>query len=121
MSSSETAELLGYVDQLVRTTRDGLIQWQRPNPTTFSWSTQGPPIGAVVIQRVERRRLPTMPPEDYVLQVLDPQYGTSPRVMLEGEKDRVVFEKLKELYETIASSISRKNLDFFRSILPKPG
>jgi len=41
--------------------------------------------------------------------------------MLEGEKDRVVFEKLKELYETIASSISRKNLDFFRSILPKPG
>ena len=118
MLSAEQQEMLGYVEQLITMTQGGRLQWERPNPSSYGWTSRsraGAPTGVEVIQRLESARGPV-----FVLQVVDPQKPQQPRVSLESTADQSIAEKLKELYDSIGTHIARGNLDFFRSILPKP-
>ena len=53
----------------------------------------------------------------YVFQAMDTRQGQA-RFSITGAEDEAVNQKLEKLYDTISGGISRKALDFLKSLLP---
>ncbi len=121
MPGLEPSELNAYLEELIAATRAGSIVWARVNPSTFAWDTQSPVLAKVILQQVERRVPPTSPiakiEKQYVFQVFDMGQGQQ-RLSLNGADDPLVNQKLDYLFESISSELSRRDLDFLKSLLP---
>jgi hypothetical protein len=126
MPSPEFTELLNYIEQLIVATRSGSMVWARANPTTLTWDTQTPTPAKLVLQRLDRRQVTLQvgkPVEItkriYVFQAFDMK-TVQQKLSLSGAEDENVNQKLEALFESITSTLSQKDLEFLKSILP-PG
>jgi len=124
MPSLEITEFLSYIEQLTVATRSGSVEWTRVNPTTFTWDTIKPTPARLSLQRVDRRdrvvkagRPMVITSKHYVFQAVDPEEGLQ-KLSISGADDPDVNQKLEALYDAISSGLSRKGLDFLKSLLP---
>jgi hypothetical protein len=141
MSTMPTeTELLAYLDELIEASRAGKIPWGQGNPTTFVWDvpnraritlqqTSGvrggpqaimrPRRPGVVLPPVQQRPpTPAVPFTSYVFQVQELATNVM-RIHTQNEDTTSVGKKLAELYQNITTNLSRKNLDFLKSLVPK--
>lgn len=125
MASPEFSEFIDYGNKLLDATRSGDIDWTKANPTTFVWEVKSPKRARVTLQQVDRRErdqatraLKTT--RAYVFNVHDLATGAvaNQRLSVSGTDDPEVNEILKTLFETIASGVTRKGLDFLKSVIP---
>jgi hypothetical protein len=129
MTSSESEGLQAYISDLITATNAGKVNWRTVNPTTFIWET-GPPRNArVSLQRVDRvvqvavsqavgpPRMAQQFQSSYVFQAFDGRTPT-PVLSVDTSGDPELTKRITELFELVKSSVSRKTLDFLRSILP---
>jgi hypothetical protein len=124
--ASEKDQVIIYLDQLIASTAKDTVAWAKANPTTYVWHPPQQGGSKIIIQRIERvtnileadprggarRRIDN----DFVFQVLDP--ASVEKLLVDGRNDPVFNAKLKTLFEGIESSLTRKGLSFFKSILP---
>ena len=114
----ETDELLAYLAQLIETTSTGSVNWAEANPTTYTWDSTVPGRGGkVAIQAISRRDQSGIPRRAYVFTVVDPRTNVQ-KLAIDGGTDVEVNQKLKDLFNAVQASITRKGLDFLKSILP---
>ncbi len=52
MSETEIDALVAYVDDLLKATSEGKIEWTSINSTTFMWNRTTPPLARLELQRV---------------------------------------------------------------------
>ena len=118
-NKTETNEFLAYLTQLIEGTNKGSLNWTEANPTTYTWHSNAPGRGGkVAIQAVQRRNQYGAKDWYFVFTVAEPTTGVQ-KLALDGGTDAEVNKKLQELFQAIASSITRKGLDFLKSILPQ--
>lgn len=124
METNESKELFLYIDQIIKATQNGTIEWARANPTTFIWTVSQQKGARVIIQRVERAsrtpdeagRLVVKKSTTYVLHATD-ETGVV-KLNVNGEEDAEANNKLEELFNVLTKNISRKGLDFLKSLIP---
>lgn len=130
MSGPESKELQTYLEEIIAATRQGSIQWEAANPTTFVWDTgslvKGARLSLQLVNRVIRpvgiggitgspRRIPS-----YILQAFQIDTGTrSLKVSINGSEDESTNKQLETLYEFIKTGVSRKGLDFLKDLIPR--
>jgi len=120
MPSPESSQYKSYFDQLIEAVGNGSMVWEDANPTTFVWESK-PPAAKLSIQRLERtqaigvvKRIVT-----YLFQAYEVRSGQQvQRVSLNGAEDPDLNGQLENLFGAIKSEISRKRLEFLKSILP---
>jgi hypothetical protein len=110
-------EVLAYLSDVAAATTAGKIAWKPVNPTTFSWDTSFP-AAKVNFQRVNVVNA-TGPQKIYVFQVFNMAEGAKTVLAVRTDEYPELAEKLAELYELVVSSVSLKNLNFLRQMLPK--
>jgi hypothetical protein len=128
MPSPEITEFQTYLDGLIEATRNGSVQWNMVNPTTYVWESGGLGKGARVnLQRLDRtvavrapggaivsKRMPS-----YIFQASERSEGEIiQRVFIESGQDEELNRKFDVLYEVIKSGLSTKGMEFLKSILP---
>jgi hypothetical protein len=114
----ETDELLAYLAQLIESTSKGSLNWAEANPTTYTWQSNTPGrVGKLAIQAVQRKNQYGSKDWYFVFTVAEPTTGVQ-KLAVDGGTDAEVNKKLQELFKAIASSITRKGLDFLKRILP---
>src|SRR5262249_47119846 len=109
-NTPETAELITYLTSLLESTRAGKVNWGKTNPSTFLWNTPSPKNANVGLQKVPKQGGSI----SYNFSVVD---GNVQKLVVEGEPPEV-NRLLGELFEAVETSITRKGLDFLKSILP---
>jgi hypothetical protein len=128
MSETEIDALVAYVDDLLKATSEGKIEWTSVNPTTFMWNRTTPPLARLELQRVIQIdqvtkvvngvNVPT--PERRNIQILTvndlSRNGMS--VTINGAQDPRINEKLGSIYDSISGGIEGKKLNFLKSTLP---
>ncbi len=128
MSQTEIDALLAYVDDLLKATLEGKIEWTSINPTTFMWNRSTPPLARLELQRVIQidqvtkvvngANVPT--PERRNMQILT-VYDLSRsgmNVTINGAQDPRINEKLGSIFDSISGGIEGKKMDFLKSTLP---
>ena len=128
MSQAEIDALLAYVDDLLKATSEGKIEWTSINPTTFMWNRSTPPLARLELQRVIQidqvtkvvngANVPT--PERRNMQILT-VYDLSRNgmnVTINGAQDPRINEKLGSIFDSISGGIEGKKMDFLKSTLP---
>jgi hypothetical protein len=127
MPVSEREALVAYVDDLMKATTAGKIDWNQYNPTTFVWMRVTDPMASLALQRVESSWPKTRIDPDgkkvnmtektfnYILSVSSPG---SMNVTISGQDDPRIKEKLGAIYEGLESGIVEKKLNFLRRTLP---
>jgi hypothetical protein len=123
MPIPETDELKAYLDQLIEAARTGLMVWVEINPTTFVWDSKAP-VGRLSLQRVERNQ-PTLEKgvagikksRSYLLQAFEGL--TVQRLSLSSSNNPELNSKLETLYEVVKTELTRRDLDFLKSLLPR--
>jgi len=126
MPSVKHEALADYIDELVKATEQGKIDWNAVNPTTFVWETTAPRNARVSLQRVERTvsvRVGSVniPQKaiSYLFQVVDLKQPTPPILIVDTAEDNSLKEKLAALFNLMKTGISDKTLEFLKSILPQ--
>lgn len=127
MENPEMVEFLRYVDDLIAATSSGAIEWTRANPTTVIWETRSTAPARISLQLVDSLgrtttadgRIIRKRERSYLLQLTDLRH-TPPRQRLSvsGADEPAINERLRRLYDTAASGLSKKGLEFLREILP---
>jgi hypothetical protein len=128
MSETEIDGLVAYVDDLLKATSEGKIEWTSVNPTTFMWNRTTAPLARLELQRVIQIdqvmkvvngvNVPT--PERRNLQILI-VYDLSRNgmnVTISGAQDPRINEKLGSIFDSISGGIEGKKLNFLKSTLP---
>jgi len=128
MPETEIDALVAYVDDLLKATLEGRIEWTSVNPTTFMWNRTTPPLARLELQRVIQIdqvmkvvngvNVPT--PERKNMQILT-VYDLSRNgmnVTINGAQDPRINEKLGSIFDSISGGILGKKLDFLKSTLP---
>lgn len=128
MSETEIDGLVAYVDDLLKATLEGKIEWTSVNPTTFMWNRTTPPLARLEVQRVIQIdqvmkvvngvNVPT--PERRNMQILT-VYDLSRNgmnVTINGAQDPRINEKLGSIFDSISGGIIGKKMDFLKSTLP---
>jgi hypothetical protein len=128
MPRSQTEQLLAYVDDLLKATSEGKIDWREANPTTYFWENPGPNSARLTLQQITVTVKISGPPSAtsnaeertfYVLTVNGLTSG-SPDVTLKGQAlDAQINEKLGLIYKLIGADLERREIEFLRSTLPK--
>ncbi len=108
-NDSQTGELITYLTSLLESTQNGTINWGKASPNTFVWNTSSPKAAKVGLQKVGRQGSVS-----YTFTVIE---GNTQRLLVEGEPPEVNL-LLGKLYEAVETSITRKGLDFLKSLLP---
>lgn len=108
------------LDKIIEDTKKDTIDWIRENPTTYVWTPTA--RVKVIVQRVQKTlwwdqqgRPGVRTIKQYVFQVVE---DSVQKLLLNGADEKQVNEKLETLYNTITDSITRKGLDFLKSIPP---
>jgi hypothetical protein len=130
MPGPESNELQTYLEEIIAATRQGSIQWESANPTTFVWDTgsaiKGARLSLQLVNRIIRpiglggapgspRRVPS-----YILQAFEMSNGVrNLKVSINGAEDESTNRKLETLYEFIKTGVSRKGLDFLKGLIPR--
>jgi hypothetical protein len=128
MSETEIDALVAYVDDLLKATSEGKIEWTSVNSTTFMWNRTTPPLARLELQRVIQIdqvtkvvngiNVPT--PERKNMQILT-VYDLSRNgmnVTINGAQDPRINEKLESIFDSISGGIEGKKLNFLKSTLP---
>jgi len=128
MSETEIDGLVAYVDDLLKATSEGKIEWTSVNSTTFMWNRTTPPLARLELQRVIQIdqvtkvvngiNVPT--PERKNMQILT-VYDLSRNgmnVTINGAQDPRINEKLESIFDSISGGIEGKKLNFLKSTLP---
>jgi hypothetical protein len=128
MSETEIDALVAYVDDLLKATSEGKIEWTSVNSTTFMWNRATPPLARLELQRVIQIdqvtkvvngvNVPT--PERRNMQILT-VYDLSRNgmnVTINGAQDPRINEKLESIFDSISGGIVGKKMDFLKSTLP---
>ncbi|MGO9323896.1 MAG: hypothetical protein ACLP07_04995 [Terracidiphilus sp.] len=128
MSETEIDALVAYVDDLLKATSEGKIEWTSINSTTFMWNRTTPPLARLELQRVIQidqvtkvvngLNVPT--PERRNMQVLtvNDLSRNGMNVTINGAQDPRINEKLGSIFDSISGGIVGKKLDFLKSTLP---
>ena len=124
MPATETKDLLEYIDQLVDATNRDTLDWTKPNPSTYIWTVAPSQPARVILQQIIRNvtakdgmgRPIIRAITSYVFQALD-SAGTQ-RLNVSGDQAPEINVKLEQLYAAISAYLSRKGLEFLKSILP---
>jgi hypothetical protein len=128
MSETEIEALLAYVDDLLKATLEGKIEWMSINATTFMWNRTTPPLARLELQRVIQLDQVTkvvnganvQTPERRNVQILTvndlSRNGMS--VTINGAQDLRINEKLESIFDSISGGIVGKKMDFLKSTLP---
>lgn len=125
MAIPEITEFTDSLDKLIAATREGKIDWAKPNPTTVVWNILPPNPGRIVIQQImnnERQSLPTggqvmRAVPRYLFQLFDNRTNSF-KINLTTADQQQLEPKIKALYDAAAIGLSRSGLDFLKSILP---
>ncbi len=128
MSETEIDALVAYVDDLLKATSDGKIEWTSVNPTTFMWNRTTPPLARLELQRVIQIEqvmkvvngvnVPTPERQNmHILTVYDLSRNGM-NVTIKGAQDTRINEKLGSIYDSISGGIEGKKLNFLKSTLP---
>lgn len=121
ITSPEKAELRNYIEQLIEGTRSGSLEWNRANPSTYTWDSNAT-NARLVLQRSERMviRARVEKIAFYIFQAFETTPTGTRRIMLsvDTSEDHDIQRPLEELYQTIRSGISRKGLDFLKRSIP---
>ncbi len=128
MSETEIDGLVAYVDDLLKATLEGKIEWTSVNSTTFMWNRTTAPLARLELQRVIQIdqvtkvvngvNVPT--PERRNMQILT-VYDLSRNgmnVTINGAQDPRINEKLGAIFDSISGGIVGKKMDFLKSTLP---
>ncbi len=128
MNETEIDGLVAYVDELLKATLEGKIEWISVNSTTFMWNRTTAPLARLELQRVIQIdqvtrvvngvNVPT--PERKNVQILT-VYDLSRNgmnVTISGAQDPRINEKLGSIFDSISGGIEGKKLDFLKSTLP---
>lgn len=128
MSETEIDGLVAYVDDLLKATSEGKIEWTSVNSTTFMWNRTTAPLARLELQRViqidqvskvvnglnvptpERRNM-------HILTVYDLSRNGM-NVTINGAQDPRINEKLGSIFDSISGGIVGKKMDFLKSTLP---
>ncbi|MGA2909691.1 MAG: hypothetical protein ABSE36_18460 [Terracidiphilus sp.] len=128
MSETEIDGLVAYVDDLLKATSEGKIEWTSVNSTTFMWNRTTPPLARLELQRVIQidqvtkvvngLNVPT--PERRNMQILTVHdlSRNGMNVTINGAQDPRINEKLGSIYDSISGGIVGKKMDFLKSTLP---
>lgn len=130
-------ELLAYLDELIAANSAGKISWAQANPTTYVWEV--PQRARVTLQQTmiqrqvavpvpqPQRAVPNRPvvsggvrivqTKAYVLQVMEMPTNAI-RMNYQATADSPAGGKLGQLFDSIASTINKKNIDFLKSLVP---
>lgn len=125
MPKPDAGEFLEYVKKIGEAARNGTMEWSRANPTTLVHTQVGPQRARIVIQRVDRPVREQSPLggvrqrviKQYVFQVTQGPANIQ-MLSMDGSDDEHINQALETLYETVSQSISRKGLDFLKSLIP---
>jgi hypothetical protein len=128
MSETEIDALVAYVDDLLKATLEGKIEWTSINSTTFMWNRTTPPLARLELQRVIQidqgtkvvNGVNVLTPERRNMQILTvndlSRNGMS--VTINGAQDPRINEKLGSIFDSISGGIVGKKMDFLKSTLP---
>jgi hypothetical protein len=128
MSETEIDGLVAYVDELLKATLEGKIEWTSVNATTFMWNRTTAPLARLELQRVIQidqvmkvvNGVNTPTPERKNMQILT-VYDLSRNgmnVTINGAQDPRINEKLGSIFDSISGGIVGKKMDFLKSTLP---
>jgi hypothetical protein len=117
MLGNENEGLLAYFSEVAAATIAGKIEWKRVNPTTFTWDTASP-AARVNFQRVNVVSA-SGAQKVYLFQVFNMSQPAISVLAVRTDENPELAEKLAELYELVASSVSQRSLDFMKQMLPK--
>lgn len=128
MSETEIDGLVAYVDELLKATLDGKIEWTSVNAATFMWNRTTAPLARLELQRVIQidqvmkvvNGVNTPTPERKNMQILT-VYDLSRNgmnVTINGAQDPRINEKLSSIFDSISGGIEGKKLNFLKSTLP---
>jgi hypothetical protein len=131
MMPSESQELLVYVDELIKGTRDNVFQWKPVNPTTYFWekTTIAGGGGRITLQRVEQNvqsvvagRVAVSRRVFCILTAFEIRTGgvAVQKLSVSGAVDPALNKKLQELFDLIASGFSQQGLEFLKTLLFPP-
>jgi hypothetical protein len=112
MQPEELGEFLKYLDGIIAATKDGNMNWQALNPTTYVWKKDVNRNARIVVQRVQPQF-----PKTFVFQLVD---NINVVQINEQAAGTALATKLEELYDGIGKHLDRKGLNFLKSILPSP-
>ena len=109
---------LSSIDNIIDATKNGTIDWITANPTTYVWTPTS--RSKVIVQRVQKTEWSTEQGRPgvrtikrYVFRAIE---DTIQKLLLNGADDEQINKKLETLYNAIAGSVTRKGLDFLKSI-----
>jgi hypothetical protein len=133
MATPESQEMQMRVDELIRATRKGSLQWKPVNPTTYLWEKMDPAqmaTGArLTLQRVEGNIVQAVGAAGrqigvrqsfYILQVVELKLGSQlQRLTISGSGDPQLNVKLQELFQLVSSGASQQGMEFLKSIIPQ--
>ncbi len=128
MSETEIEGLVTYVDDLLKATSEGKIEWTSVNATTFMWNRSTAPLARLELQRVIQidqvmkvvNGANVSAPERKNMQILT-VYDLSRsgmNVTINGAQDPRINEKLGSIFDSISGGIEGKKLNFLKSTLP---
>jgi len=121
-------ELGKYIEEVIQSTKDGLIKWEPANPTTYVWDKAGPPSVRLTLQLVmrtrtsieENRRVVKNLPY-YILNVYE--FEDTGRLNLregiDGSEREALDKSLGGLFNLIRDERIQKDREFLRGTLPR--
>jgi hypothetical protein len=128
MSETEIDTLVAYVDNLLKATSEGKIEWTSVNPTTFMWNRTTPPLARLELQRVIQIdqvmkvingvNVPTPERQNMQILTVNDLSRNGMTVTINGAQDPRINEKLGSIFDSISGGIEGKKLDFLKSTLP---
>ncbi len=128
MSETEIDGLLAYVDELLKATSEGKIEWTSINATTFMWNRTTPPLARLELQRVIQidqvmkvvngANVPTPERRNMHILTVNDLSRNGMNVTINGAQDPRINEKLGSIFDSISGGIVGKKMDFLKSTLP---
>jgi hypothetical protein len=128
MTPQELQSVSEDINRLIADTQDGRITWVKTNPTTFLWRkvVAGNPIAQLSVQKVLQRKTVLSagaPPratiqiiENYIFQAVEFPSGNL-RLVINTEQDADARQVLKNLFDTISTTIDRAGLNFLKQVI----
>lgn len=108
----EIIEVRQYIDELIRRTLQGTIQWQKRSTSAYSWLKK---VGEQTLQVSIQRARSVRVRQFYILNIIELP-GTS-LLTVDSSEDSVLNEQLQGLFEAIETSSFEKGLDAFKKLL----
>lgn len=120
MATLEIETFKKVVDEIISETRDGKITWNRLNPSTYSFSRTS---GRVTLQEASKNvraligpgRVGTREIKTHLFQVTDT--AGAPQLVVNSAETSEAKEILEKLFEAVASGVTKKGVDFLKSII----